>query len=66
MSVAGERLVIVMEGKERDAWLIDDGVFLVDPADPDNPTITFGSPDAEGRPQMLYEMLWGLPRVADS
>ncbi|HEX7472100.1 MAG TPA: serine hydrolase domain-containing protein [Candidatus Limnocylindrales bacterium] len=33
------------------------------PYDPDNPTVTFGAFDAEGRPQVLYEMLWGLPRT---
>lgn len=64
--VAGERLVIVTTGRERDAWPIDEGVFLVDPADPDNPTVTFGSFDAEGRPQVLYIMVWGLPRVTDA
>ena len=38
--------------------------FLVDPGDPDNPTTTFGAFDAAGRPEALYDMLWGLPRIA--
>ena len=42
---------------------LDDRVFLVDPSDPDNPTVTFGEFDAAGRPRVLYLMLWGLPRV---
>ena len=37
--------------------------FLVDADDPDNPTVTFGGFDDDGRPGVLYEMLWGLPRV---
>jgi hypothetical protein len=64
--VAGRRLVLETDGREREASPVDKGVFLVDPDDPDNPTVTFGSFDTEGRPQVLYEMLWGLPRVADS
>jgi hypothetical protein len=42
---------------------LDDRVFLTDPSDPDNPTVTFGEFDAAGRPRVLYVMLWGLPRV---
>jgi len=42
---------------------IDEGTLLVDPKDPDNPTVTFGAFDAGGRPGVLYEMLWGLPRL---
>jgi hypothetical protein len=42
---------------------LDDRVFLVDPSDPDNPTVTFGEFDPSGRPRALYLMLWGLPRV---
>jgi hypothetical protein len=26
--------------------------------------VTFGAFDASGRPGVLYEMLWGLPRVS--
>jgi hypothetical protein len=42
---------------------LDDRTFVVDAADPDTPTVTFGAFDDEGRPGVLYEMLWGLPRV---
>lgn len=45
-----------------EALPIDDRTFLVDRDDPDNPTMTFGAFDARGRPGVLYEMLWGLPR----
>ena len=37
--------------------------LAVNPTDPDNPTVTFGAFDASGRPQVLYIMLWGLPRL---
>ena len=40
----------------------DDRTFLVDVDDPDDPTMTFGAFDAGGRPGVLYQMLWGLPR----
>jgi CubicO group peptidase (beta-lactamase class C family) len=46
-----------------EAFPIDARTFLVDAADPDNPTVTFGAFDADGRPGVLYVMLWGLPRV---
>ena len=51
------------EGRETEAHPIDDRVFLVDAQDPDNPTVTFGAFDAAGRPSVLYDMLWGLPRL---
>ena len=44
---------------------LDERTFLVDPADPDNPTVTFGAFDTVGRPQVLYDMLWGLPRLGE-
>ena len=45
-----------------EALPIDDSSFLVDATDPDNPTMTFGAFDTGGRPGVLYQMLWGLPR----
>jgi hypothetical protein len=42
---------------------LDEQTFVVDALDPDNPTVTFGAFDAAGRPQVLYVMLWGLPRL---
>jgi Beta-lactamase len=46
-----------------EALPIDDRTFLVDADDPDTPTVTFGAFDSSGRPGVLYQMLWGLPRV---
>ena len=56
------RLVIESEDGAVEALPLDDRTFLVDSADPDNPTVTFGAFDESGRPGVLYEMLWGLPR----
>ena len=41
----------------------NDCTFVGDAKDPDTPTVTFGGFDASGRPAVLYQMLWGLPRV---
>ena len=56
-----------LEAEDRQAELLPltDRVCLADASDPDDPTVTFGAFDASGRPQVLYSMLWGLPRVAD-
>ena len=43
---------------------LDERTFLVDPADPDEPTVTFDDYDDRGRPGVLYDPLWGLPRFA--
>jgi hypothetical protein len=48
---------------EAEALPLDERTFLVDPADPDTPTVSFGAFDAAGRPRVLYEMLWGLPHA---
>jgi CubicO group peptidase (beta-lactamase class C family) len=55
---------LVMEGPRGtiEALPVDNCSFLVDVDDPDNPTMTFGAFDAGGRPGVLYQMLWGLPR----
>jgi CubicO group peptidase (beta-lactamase class C family) len=45
---------------------VDDRAFLVDADDPDTPTMTFGAFDDDGRPGVLYQMLWGLPRIGAS
>lgn len=42
---------------QTEALPIDERTFLADPADPDNPTVTFGAFDAAGRPGVLYDML---------
>jgi CubicO group peptidase (beta-lactamase class C family) len=65
VTAADTRLLIKSEEGETEALPLDDGTFVVDPADPDNPTVTFGAFDAAGRPQVLYIMLWGLPRLED-
>jgi CubicO group peptidase (beta-lactamase class C family) len=49
--------------ERREALPLGRRAFLVDPADPDSPAVTFGEFDAAGRPQVLYIMLWGLPRL---
>jgi CubicO group peptidase (beta-lactamase class C family) len=56
-------LVITSPDGQIEALPLTDRTFLVDPADPDNPTVTFGAFDSAGRPGVLYEMLWGLPRA---
>jgi hypothetical protein len=56
-------LIKTEEGERTEALPIDDRVFLVDTRDPDNPTVTFGDFDSAGRPTVLYDMLWGLPRL---
>jgi CubicO group peptidase (beta-lactamase class C family) len=56
-------LVIKDEQDESEAIALDERTFLIDPADPDNPTVTFGDFDAADRPRVLYLMLWGLPRL---
>ena len=56
-------LIIRSEQGRTEALPLDERTFLVDPSDPDNPTVTFGAFDAAGRPHVLYVMLWGLPRL---
>jgi CubicO group peptidase (beta-lactamase class C family) len=60
---AGDRLTIDSEDGLDEALPLDAATFLVDADDPDTPTVTFGAFDGSGRPGVLYEMLWGLPRV---
>ena len=45
-----------------EALPLDERTFVVDAGDPDTPTVTFGAFDEAGRPHVLYEMIWGLPR----
>jgi hypothetical protein len=56
-------LTIESEDGASEALPLDAATFLVDADDPDTPTVTFGAFDDSGRPGVLYEMLWGLPRV---
>lgn len=64
-TVAATGTGLVMNGAHGtiEALPIDDYTFLVDADEPDTPTMTFGAFDDSGRPGVLYEMLWGLPRV---
>jgi CubicO group peptidase (beta-lactamase class C family) len=62
VTAAGSGLVINDGHQAREALPIDERTFLLDPADPDNPTVTFGGFDTAGRPRVLYLMIWGLPR----
>jgi CubicO group peptidase (beta-lactamase class C family) len=63
VTATGAGLLIESEHGEQEATALDARTFLVDPSDPDNPTVTFGAFDAAARPQVLYVMLWGLPRL---
>jgi hypothetical protein len=56
-------LLIKSEEGATEALPLDERTFVVDAADPDNPAVTFGAFDSAGRPQVLYDMLWGLPRT---
>ena len=56
-------LLIGTEEGETEALPLDERVFLVEAGDPDNPTMTFADFDSAGRPAVLYDMLWGLPRL---
>jgi CubicO group peptidase (beta-lactamase class C family) len=63
VSTAGSCLLIKSEHGETEALPLDDRTFLVDAGDPDTPTVTFAGFDDDGRPRVLYDMLWGLPRL---
>jgi CubicO group peptidase (beta-lactamase class C family) len=56
-------LLISSGDDQTEALPLDERTFLTDSADPDNPTVTFGAFDEAGRPGVLYDMLWGLPRA---
>ena len=58
-----EGLRMQSSGRDRVALPVDGHTFVVDALDPDDPTVTFGEFDPTGRPSVLYDMLWGLPRV---
>lgn len=63
VKASGSDLLIKTEDGQRQALPLNERAFLVDAKDPDEPTVTFGVYDDSGRPQVLYDMLWGLPRV---
>jgi CubicO group peptidase (beta-lactamase class C family) len=59
----GDVLLIEVDGRRVEARPTTDRTFLVDERNPDNPTVTFAGFDDEGRPRIIYLMLWGLPRT---
>ena len=56
-------LVVTEDGIPGEAVPLDRRTFLLDRADPDRPTITFADFDHAGRPGVLYDVVWGLPRL---
>jgi CubicO group peptidase (beta-lactamase class C family) len=63
VAVRSDGLILTTDDGEAEARPVDGRTFLVDPADPDTPTVTFGGFDRDGVPSVLYDMVWGLPRV---
>jgi len=63
VTASDEDLVIDVDDQQLTASPMGNGVFLVNPENPDNPTVTFGDFDAAGRPNVIYLTLWGMPRV---
>ena len=59
----GDGLLITGEDGQTPALPLNERTFVADPADPDNPAVTFGAFDPCGQPQVLYDVLWGLPRL---
>jgi CubicO group peptidase (beta-lactamase class C family) len=66
VTAAGRGLLITGEDAATEALPLDERTFLVDAVDPDSPTVSFGAFDASGRPGVLYQMVWGLPRLVES
>jgi CubicO group peptidase (beta-lactamase class C family) len=62
VTAAAQGLRLTEGDREVLAPPVDDRTFLVDADDPDGPTITFGDFGNNGRPGVLYDMIWGLPR----
>jgi CubicO group peptidase (beta-lactamase class C family) len=63
VTTSEDHLVIEVDDRRVTAYPLGDGVFLVDSNNPDNPTVTFAGFDAAGHSQVIYLMLWGLPRT---
>ena len=55
-------LALTSDDRTFDGLPIDERTFLIDADDPDTPTVTFAAFGDDGRPGVLYDMLWGLPR----
>jgi hypothetical protein len=63
VTATGAGLVIDDGQVTMEASPIDGRTFLVDAGDPDTPTVAFGEFDDQGRPGVLYEMVWAYPRA---
>jgi CubicO group peptidase (beta-lactamase class C family) len=63
VAVEGDALAIRWDDEEAEAWPLNDRAFVINPESHDAPTIAFGEFDPDGRPHVLYRMLWGSPRV---
>jgi len=63
VTASDDALRLEHDGASVEALPIDERTFLVDADDHDIPTVTFDAFDANGRPGVLYHMLWGYPRV---
>ena len=66
VTATADGLLISSEDSQTEALPFGERAFLVDPADPDNPTVTSGAFDPAGRPQVLYDVLWDFRVPADS
>lgn len=62
MSVDNGALVVASGDQRATAVPIDRRVFVIDRSNPDTPTMTFDAFDGDGRPHVVYRMLWGFPR----
>jgi CubicO group peptidase (beta-lactamase class C family) len=62
VTATADGLMIRREEGDSEVLPLDGRTFLADAADPDVPTVAFGEFDAAGRPHVLYEMIWALPR----
>jgi CubicO group peptidase (beta-lactamase class C family) len=56
-------LRITTTSGDAEAIPLAERTFVVDRTDPDTPTVTFDAFDIAGRPQVLYDMIWALPRL---
>ena len=56
-------LLVTEDGMAKEAVPLDHRSFLIDRDDPDTPTITFDDFDKDGRPGVLFDMVWGLGRL---
>lgn len=63
MSVEDDVLVVTSHDQRATATPLDRRTFVIDRSNPDTPTMTFDDFDDDGRPGVVYRMLWGFPRT---